>query len=299
MGDELRLWLRAARPVSFTAAVVPALIGTLLAAPDAFSWWRAVLAILGSVAILAGTNFINDYFDHRKGVDGPGTLGQAGAIQRGEVSPRGVFAAGIACFAIGAVAGLILAAVSGWSLVWLGVASVLAGFLYTGWPLHLAYIGLGEVTVFIFMGPIIVLGAWFVQVESWDWEPVVASLPIGFLVTAILHVNNLRDIDNDRERGKRTIPTVIGRDAARVEMYVLLAATYLSLVVAVVAGAIPWPGLIALVTLPAVPPIVKIVAGYRDPRKVNFALARTAILHMQFGAVLALGIAANWVWQSL
>jgi 1,4-dihydroxy-2-naphthoate octaprenyltransferase len=295
----MRMWLRASRPVSFTAAAVPAIVGTLLAAPEAFSWWRALLAILGSVAILAGTNFINDYFDHRKGVDGPGTLGQAGAIQRGEVSPRSVFIAGIACFAAGSIAGIVLAAATDWSLLWIGVASVLAGFLYTGWPVHLAYIGLGELTVFVFMGPIIVLGAWFVQVESWDWEPVVASLPIGFLVTAILHANNLRDIDNDRERGKRTIATVIGRDAARVEMYALLAGTYISLVVAVIVGAIPPAGLLALITLPAVPPIVKIVAGFRDPRKVNFALARTAFLHMQFGAVLALGIAADWLFGSL
>ncbi|MGE5597412.1 MAG: 1,4-dihydroxy-2-naphthoate octaprenyltransferase, partial [Hyphomicrobiales bacterium] len=269
------------------------------AAEDDFSWWKALLAVLGSVLILAGTNFVNDYYDHVKGADNAESLGPAGFLQRGVLEPKQVLAAGFVCFAAGAVIGLALCATTSWELLWLGLASVLAGFLYTGAPVHLAYIGLGEVTVFVFVGPIMVVGAYFVQVERWDWEPLVASLPIAFLVTAILHANNLRDIESDRATGKRTIATLIGREWANREMYLLLAAAYATLVIAAVVGAIPWPGLLALASLPFVPPIVRIVAAGGNPRKLNFALARTAGLHMQFGALLAVGLALNWLFDSL
>lgn len=295
----VKTWFQASRPFSFTAAAMPALVGSLLNADETFSWWKALLAILGSVFFLAGTNFVNDYFDDRKGADGPDSLGQAGFIQRGLLSPRSVLIAGFACFGAGAVIGIALCFASGWELFFIGVASALAGFLYTGWPLHLAYIGLGEITVFFFMGPIIVMGASFVQVEAFAWEAFVASLPIAFLVTAILHANNLRDIEVDRKAGKRTVATVIGREWANREMYVLLAATYIALVTAWAVGALPWPALVALGTLPFVRPIVKVIRAGGNPKKLNMALFHTAQLHMRFGALMAVGLGLNWVIESL
>lgn len=294
-----RFWFDAARPVSFTAAVVPVVIGTLLAAEDHFSWWKALLALLGSVLILAGTNFVNDYYDHVKGADNEKSLGRAGLIQQGLVQPRSMLIAGIVSFALGVAIGLILCSVTSWQLLWIGVFSVVAGFLYTGAPIHLAYIGLGELTVFIFMGPVMVLGAYFVQLESWDWEPVVASIPIGLLVTAILQANNLRDIDSDRETGKRTIATMVGRTWANREMYVLLWGAYVALIIAVIVRAAPWPALIALATAPLVPPIVRIIRAGGSPRKLNFALLGSAMLHMRFGAVMAAGLGANWIIQTV
>ncbi len=279
--------------------MVPALVGSLLNADETFSIWKAALAILGSVFFLAGTNFVNDYFDDRKGADGEGSLGMAGFIQRGLLTPKAVLTAGFVCFGAGAVIGIVLCLASGWELFFIGLASGLAGFLYTGWPLHLAYIGLGEVVVFFFMGPIIVMGASFVQVEQFTWEAFVASLPIAFLVTAILHANNLRDIEVDRKAGKRTIATVIGRERANKEMYVLLTATYVSLVVAWAVGALPWPALVALGTIPFVRPIVKVVRAGGNPKKLNMALFHTAQLHMRFGALMAVGLGLNWLIKSI
>jgi len=296
---SLKTWFQASRPFSFTAAAVPALVGSLLFADETFSWWKALLAILGSVLFLAGTNFVNDYYDHKKGADGPGSLGMAGFIQRGLLSPRSVLVAGFVCFGLGAAIGIVLCLVVSWQLFLIGVASALAGFLYTGWPVHLAYIGLGEVTVFFFMGPIIVMGASFVQVEAFRWEAFVASLPIAFLVTAILHANNLRDIEHDREAGKRTVATVIGREWANREMYLLLAATYAALVVAWIVGALPWPALVALGTLPFVRPIVQVIRAGGTPKKLNLALFHTAQLHMRFGALMAVGLGLNWLIESL
>jgi 1,4-dihydroxy-2-naphthoate octaprenyltransferase len=294
-----RTWFVASRPFSFTAAIVPVVIGTLLAAVDAFSWWKALLAVVGSVFFLAGTNFTNDYYDHKKGADSADSPGVGGLIQRGLVQPRQILLAGVVCFAAGVAIGLTLCAVTSWELMWIGVASLLAGFLYTGAPVHLAYMGLGEATVFIFMGPVMVLGGYYVQLQSWDWEPVVASLPIAFLVTAILHANNLRDIETDRATGKRTIATLIGREWANREMYLLLALTYVSLVVSAAVGALPWEALIALATLPLVRPIVQVIRAGGNPKRLNMALFRTAQLHMRFGAVLALGLCVNWLVESL
>jgi 1,4-dihydroxy-2-naphthoate octaprenyltransferase len=288
---SIRLWWAASRPFSFTASVIPVMVGTLLASEISYSWWKALLALFGAVAIHAGTNLVNDYYDHVKGADSPTSLGPAGFIQQGTVTPRSVLIAGIVCFVAGATVGLILCAASDWQLIWLGIASVLAGFLYTGAPVHLAYIGLGELTVFVFMGPVIVVGAYFVQVESWDWEPLVASLPIAFLVTAILQANNIRDIENDRQAGKRTVATIVGRSWANREMFALLAGAYVTLVLAAAVGAMPWWGLTALATAPLTVPIVKIVAAGGNPRKLNFALFQTAQLHMRFGALLAAGLA--------
>ena len=295
----MKTWFAAARPFSFTASVVPVVVGTLLAAPERFSWWIALLAVAGSVLIHGGTNLVNDYYDHVKGADGPDSLGVGGAIQKGLLTPGQVLTGGVIAFAGGAAIGLILCAATSWELLYLGIASVLAGFLYTGAPVHLAYMGLGEATVFIFMGPVMVVGAYFVQVERWDWEPFVASLPIAFLVTAILQANNLRDIEHDREHGKRTVATMVGKTWAQREMYGLLGLTYVSLIVATVAGAIPWPGLIALVTIPLVRPIIDVVRTSTNPRKLNLALRDTAQLHMRFGMVLALGIGINWAWMTL
>jgi 1,4-dihydroxy-2-naphthoate polyprenyltransferase len=290
MRDRLRLAFLATRPFSLTAAIVPVVVGTLVAAQEAFSPLRFLLAFVGAVALQAGTNLVNDYFDHVKGVDGPDTLGPAGLIQRKVLSPRAVLAMGIGWFALGSVVGLILVAMTGPALLLLGLASVAAGFFYTAAPVSLAYIGLGELTVFLFMGPVIVTGAYYVQTEQWSWQPVVISLPIAFLVTAILQANNLRDIENDRRHGKRTLATLIGRRAATVEYGALIGATYIALLILVLAGVVPWPALLAALTLPAAVAAVRLAARTANPRALNFVLLRTAMLHMRFGLLLAAGL---------
>ena len=295
MRDRLRLWYRATRPFSLTAAIVPVVVGTLVAAGDSFSVVRFVLALFGAVAIQAGTNLINDYFDHVKGVDSGQTLGPAGLIQRNVLTPRAVLLMGITWFVVGSAAGLVLVAMTGPALLWLGLASVAVGFFYTAAPVSLAYVGLGELTVFLFMGPVIVTGAYYVQTETWSWTPVIVSLPIGFLVTGILHANNMRDIENDRQHRKRTVATLIGRRAATYEYVLLIGASYVALVVMVVAGVAPWPALAAFLTLPAAVQAVRLALRTTNPKALNFVLVRTAMLHTRFGLLLAAGLAAGLV----
>jgi 1,4-dihydroxy-2-naphthoate octaprenyltransferase len=296
---QLRIWLAALRPVSFTASIIPVLVGTAVAADREFHAGLFVLALIGSVAIHAGTNLVNDYFDHVKGTDNEESLGQSGVIQRGLLSARAVLIGGIVAFAVGAGVGLVITAMVGWPVLALGVASVLAGYFYTASPFSLAYRGLGEVVVFVFMGPVIVIGSYYVQTQSWDWAPFVASLPIGLLVAAILHANNVRDIENDRRNNKWTLAALAGRPLADYEYVALMLGGYAVVVAMTLAGGAPWPVLITLLTLPLALRLVAFEARQTSPRALNLVLAQTAGLHMLFGALLAVGFAlAVWIGVS-
>ncbi len=296
--QQARVWLIAVRPVSFTACIVPVLVGTAIAAADEFHPLLFVLALLGSVAIQAGTNLVNDYFDHVKGTDNEESLGQSGVIQRGLLSARSVLIGGIVAFAVGAAIGIAITVQVGWPVLALGVASMLVGYFYTASPFSLAYRGLGEAVVFIFMGPVIVLGSYFVQTEEWSWQPFVASLPIGLLVAAILHANNVRDIENDRKNGKWTLAALAGRPLADYEYVGLMLGGYGIVIAMIIADAAPWTVLLTLLTLPLALRVVRLEARQTSARGLNLVLAQTAGLHMIFGALLALGFAVA-VWTGV
>ena len=291
MARTLRVWLLATRLPSLTAAAVPVLAGTALAADEAFRPGLFVLALLGSMSFQAGTNLVNDYYDHELGVDTTVSLGPSGVIQRGLLSPRTVLIGGLVAFATGAALGLTIVALVGWQVLPLGVASVLAGYAYTAPPLKLAYRALGELTVFIFMGPVIVMGAAYVQLEAWTWEAFLASLPIGLLVSAILHANNLRDIEGDRVQGKRTLASLVGRPAADVELGILVLGTFATAVALVASGAAPLTGLVALAALPSALRLLARLAASRDARSLNRVLLDAVGVHLLFGLLWALGFA--------
>ncbi len=286
----VRVWWRAARPFSFTAAVVPVLLGTAIAAWQGyFNPLMFLLALIGSVALQAGTNLINDYYDHVKGADNERSLGVGGAIQRGELTPRQVFMGGIAAFGLGSLIGLYIVSVAGEFILILGIISVLAGFFYTAGPAALAYIGLGEITVFIFMGLIIVIGAYYVQAGQVSLEALIASLPVGFLVAAILHANNLRDLESDKQIGKRTLATLLGRKRANWEYYLLIGGTYATLILTVLLGIVPLLALLALLTFPQAYGLMQRVAIHTEPVALNPVLRKTAQLHGRFGMLLVGG----------
>ncbi|MCC7206722.1 MAG: 1,4-dihydroxy-2-naphthoate octaprenyltransferase [Anaerolineae bacterium] len=292
LARAVRIWWRATRPFSFTAATIPVLLGTAIAAYQGhFNIGLFVLALVGSVAFQAGTNMINDYYDFTKGADNERSLGIGGAIQRGELTPRQVFWGGIAAFALGSVLGLIIVSQTGPFILVLGMFSVLAGFFYTAGPAALAYVGLGEITVFIFMGPVIVIGAYYVQAMHAGWDTLIASLPIGFMVAAILHANNLRDLEADRAVGKRTLATLLGRGRANIEYYILVGGAYGALLVSILLGVSPWYTLITGLTLPLALALTRRVSVSTDPPELNPVLRKTAQLHTRFGLLLT----AGWV----
>ncbi len=286
----LQIWWPTIRPWSYTASVIPVLLGGSIAAyHDALDGWLLLLCIVGSIAIQAGTNLVNEYADDRKGIDKVQVFGIGGAIQRGELQPWQVLLGGLLAFALGSAIGLYLVSVAGPFIFWLGVFSVLTGVVYTAGPFPLAYIGLGEIAVFLFMGPVIVSGSYYVQTRTLNPAVVLASLPVGFLVAAILHANNLRDLEIDRMFDKRTLATLLGRTGARFEYYILIGATYLSQALMVLAGIVPWHTLITLITLPASVQLMRIVATESEPGTLQPVLRRTARLHMIFGSLFIAG----------
>lgn len=296
MPRPLSVWLLAVRLPSLTAAVVPVLAGTAVAADETFRPGLFVLALLGSMALQAGTNLVNDFYDHEFGVDTAISLGPSGVIQRGLLSARAVLAGGLVAFAIGGALGLTIVAFVGWQVLPLGVASVLAGYAYTAPPLKLAYRALGELIVFVFMGPVIVMGAAYVQLEAWTWEAFLASLPVGLLVSAILHANNLRDIEGDRATGKRTLASLVGRPAADVELAVLVLGAFAAVIVLVAAGSAPLTGLVALAALPAALRLLSRLRRSRDARSLNRVLLDAVGAHLLFGLLWALGFALDaWI----
>lgn len=311
---RLNVYWMAVRPWSFVATVVPLLLGSVIAGYDratrfyteftilslrpkisidafewTFDWGVFALALIGAIAFQAGTNLVNDYYDYRKGADNPQSLGIGGVIQRGELPPWMVLSYGLFCFAVGAAIGLYLVGVTDYFILYLGLFSLLAGFFYTAGPFALAYMGLGELTVAVFMGPVIVIGAYYIQIQRVTLEPLLAALPISLLVAAILHANNLRDLENDRQVGKRTLATVLGIKLAKIEYYVLVGGAYFVLTGLVLSGVAPLYTLIVLITLPSAAALMYRVAGNTEPAALNPVLRRTAQLHMRFGLLMAAG----------
>jgi 1,4-dihydroxy-2-naphthoate octaprenyltransferase len=283
----IAIWIRAIRAPSLSAAAIPVLLGVAVAAHAGFfSAGRMILALVGAMAIQAGTNLINDYYDYRSGADSSESLGPSMVIQRGLLSAEQVWRGGIVAFAIGAALGLWLVYLCGWPILAIGVVSIAAGYFYTASPVALAYVGLGELTVFIFMGPAIVLGAYYVMALEFSRAALWASLPLGFLVAGILHANNIRDIESDRMHHKRTLATILGRRGANYELLALDALAYATLLIAIAIRAMPWTALAALLTIPRARDQIRLVMRETEAKKLNLALMRSVQLHMEFGLLM-------------
>lgn len=287
--SPLRVWVMAARPPTLPAAVVPVLVGTAAVYQLGFRPLPFLAALVASVLIQIGTNFANDYFDFHKGADTAERLGPVRVTQSGLIAPDTVRNAMIGTFGLAALVGLYLVFAGGWPILVIGLLSIAAGVLYTGGPFPLAYNGLGDVFVFIFFGLVAVCGTAFLHIGSVPPVAIFAALPVALIVTAIIVVNNLRDIDTDRVAHKRTLAVLIGRSATRIEYLVLVAGAYLLLPVGVLLGLVGAWALLPLLTLPLVVPLVRTVFTQQG-RVLNRALAGTGRLHMLFGVLFALGL---------
>jgi 1,4-dihydroxy-2-naphthoate octaprenyltransferase len=287
---RVRVWLLAARPATLSAAVVPVLVGSAVgAAQGRFLPLPFAAALAAAVLIQVGTNLANDYFDFRKGADTETRLGPLRVTQGGLLAPETVRAGTIVAFGLAALVGLYLVAVGGWPILAIGLLSIAAGVLYTGGPWPLGYHGLGDLLVFVFFGVVAVMGTAYLHTGAISRDVFVTSLPVGLLVTAILVVNNLRDIDTDRAAGKRTLAVRIGRRATRTQYVLCVAGAYIVPLGRWLAGAasawswLPW------LTLPLAVRLVRIVST-QEGRPLNRALKGTGQLHLLFGALYALSL---------
>lgn len=216
-------WLQGARPRTLPNAIAPVVVGVGVAIPlGDVSWPKAALALVVAVAMIVGVNFANDYSDGIRGTDDD-RVGPMRLVGSGAASPNAVKFAAIGCFAVGALAGAVLAATTAWWLLAVGAICIAGAWFYTGGKKPYGYIGLGEVAVFVFFGLVAVLGTQFVTVGQVDWRGVLCAVAIGSFSSAVLVANNLRDIPTDTESGKTTLAVRLGDKRTRTLFEVLLA----------------------------------------------------------------------------
>ena len=292
--SPVRIWVMAARVRTLPAAIAPVLVGTSLAlGAGHFRPLAFVAALLGAIFIQVGTNLSNDYSDARRGADSEDRLGPVRVTAGGLVPPGQVLAATYATFGLAVLCGAYLIAVAGWELLAVGAASILAGVLYTGGPRPYGYEGLGEVFVFLFFGIVAVTGSYFVQVQKLPWQAFVGALPVGLLASAILVVNNVRDLDSDRRAGKRTLAVRFGRERTRMLYVAMLAGAFMTAPLPWAFGSMNAWLLLAWLALPLAVRVAQVVRTRTDGPALNRALAKTGALQLAFCLLYAAGILAS------
>lgn len=285
-----KVWLLASRPATLTAALGPVLVGSAVALQEGVANLSiAFAAAIGAMFIQIGTNLYNDYADFEKGADTEQRIGPDRATQRGWLTPGQTLRGAWVSFAVATAAGCFLLATSGWPVIVIGVCSIVCGIAYTGGPRPLAYVGLGDIFVFIFFGLVAVVGTYFVQAHAVSPVSFAAAIPIGLLATAVLVVNNLRDRFTDATCGKRTLAVRYGARFARAEYATLMIGAYISLAVTAALGLHSFTWLTAWLSLPLA--IARIRSVLRnDGASLNPELGRTAQLGLVFSGLLVAGI---------
>jgi len=284
----------AARARTLPAAIAPVLVGTALAyeLEEVFRAGAFIAALLGSILIQIGTNLSNDYSDARRGADADDRLGPVRVTAGGLVPPKQVLVATYMTFGLAALCGAYLVAVSGIELLFVGIASIAAGVLYTGGPRPYGYEGLGEIFVFLFFGIVAVAGSTFAQLERWPWQALVLAVPVGLLAAAILVVNNVRDVDSDRRAGKRTLAVKLGRERAQVLYAAMVYGAYVVAPLPWLAGSLSAWLLLPWLTLPLAVKLVRTVQTHADGPTLNGVLAQTGLAQLAFCLLLGAGILA-------
>jgi 1,4-dihydroxy-2-naphthoate octaprenyltransferase len=288
--SRIKIWITASRPKTLWAAFSPVIIGTAMAYGEGkVHWLSAFLAAVGAVLIQIGTNFSNDYYDYFRGVDKKERLGPLRVTQAGLVKPETMKRATILIFSLAFISGLYLIYRGGWPVLIIGLLSILFGILYTAGPYPLGYNGLGDIFVLIFFGLVAVGGTYYVQALEINKLVLLAGLSPGLFSTAILTVNNLRDIYTDKKAGKKTLAVRFGEDFARLEyLFSVLIACLIPLILFFITGSHLYALAASLVFLAAIPPIRTIYE--QKPGKIfNQVLATTGRLLFLYSLLFSIG----------
>jgi len=303
-------WLQAARPATLWAAVVPVIVGGGLAwgtgreeifcvttpcpqGERVFRWDVLVITLIAAVAIQVAANFANDVSDSRQGADTADRIGPTRAVASGLIAPRTMWMGVAAAFAIGVAGGIYLAVVAGPVIIVIGVVSILATLGYVGGPKPYGYLGLGEVFVFVFFGMVATVGSRYVHDSTAPAAAWLLAIPVGFLATAILVANNIRDIDTDRAAGKRTLAVLMGRTPTA-RLYTALVYGAFALITAfAAAGWTPRWTALAMLAIPLAGPLVRTIKTVTEGPPLIGALKGTARLQLAAGVLLAVGAAVG------
>lgn len=285
-----RNWFLASRPWSFTMTAISVSVGGALAAIDGgFSWGYFLVTIFGAVILHAATNLANDYYDVKYGVDtleARTTKYRPHPLVEGKLSSRQIVLSVFLLYGISFGIGVFLVLDRGWELLILCLAGVLASILYTAPPVKYKYLALGEISVFLMWGPLMVLGAYFVQRQEFSMKALWISIPFGILVALVLLANNIRDIDHDQSKGISTIAIVLGQRKGLTLYFILILSAYIGIVLMSILGPLYLWSLIVLLSVPLALKLFRLM----EKQIPDDADARTAQLDTAFGLLLVLSL---------
>ncbi|WLR50326.1 1,4-dihydroxy-2-naphthoate polyprenyltransferase [Bacillus tianshenii] len=291
-----RTWWRLLRPHTLTAAFVPVSIGTVLALKDGeFHLLLFAAMMFASILIQAATNMFNEYYDFKRGLDNEKSVGIGGAIVREGVSPKTVLNLAFTFFGIATLLGIYICINSSWWVAAIGTICMIAGYLYTGGPHPIAYTPFGEIVAGLFMGLTIILLSYFIQTGTVTTASILVSVPISILVGAILLANNIRDLDGDKENGRKTLAILLGHNKAVLFLTGMFVVSYLWMVSLVVAGMFSAWSLIVFISVPKAIQAAKGFKGKTLPVQMMPAMQATAQTNTHFGFLLALGLLISYI----
>ena len=287
--NKFKSWVLASRPKTLPAAVAPVLIGTSVAYYDnKLNLIAALIALICSVLIQIGTNFVNDLYDHLKGSDSEERVGPERALATGMISVNEMKRAIYLTFGVTFFLGLYLVYIAGWPILLVGIFSIASGYAYTAGPYPLAYNGLGDIFVFVFFGVVAVVGTYYVQALKLTELIFIASIPAGMLITNILVVNNYRDVDEDKKNNKNTLAVKLGKRFSRIQYLVQMLIAYAVPVVVFIRYEISWTVLLPLITLPLGVKLFKMLVDLKG-EALNKTLELTAKLSVLFSILFSIG----------
>ena len=285
-----QIWWLAIRPRTLPAAASGVVMGCALAwHDDVFQWLPALAALLIALLLQIGSNVANDVFDFERGADTAERMGPLRVTQAGLLTPAQVKRGLIVIFVFAAMLGLYLAALRGWTVIWIGVAAMISAVAYTGGPFPLGYHGLGDIFVFVFFGIAAVAGTYFVQASFVSDVAWWMSVPIGLIVTAILVVNNLRDLESDRKAGKHTLAVRFGENGAKAEYILCLGIAYLVVPLLILLKMMPLGAMLCWLSLPIAIRTLRVVFT-QTGRPLNAALAGTGQTALLFSLFFWIGL---------
>ncbi len=296
MTNKLRVWFWAIRPATISAAVVPVLVGSSLAFKNgSFNIIHFILILIACILVQMGTNLVDEYSDHNRAEDGNKLLAPYKVIALGLLTAKEVKIGSLVCFGTATVIGIYLVSISGWQILAICFVSALVAYFYAAGPKPLGNIGLGQPLVFVFMGPVMVLGTYFVQTHAFTLNTFLISLPVGCTVTAILAANDIRDLEEDQVTGKRTVVTAFGRRFAQWEYLFLLASAFLTVIGLVITNQLVPLSLLSLLAIPQAILALRFIWREKNRQLLVRGLQASSRLHWYFGALLAFGIALGYL----
>lgn len=295
--QKFQLIWRLLRPFTLTASIVPVLIGTGLAVTQKiFDPVLFFVLLMACILIQAATNMFNEYFDYKRGLDTKEMVGIAGTIVHDGVAPKKVYTAAWIFIVVSLGLGVYICAATSWWVALVGTLCVAVAFFYSGGPRPLAYTPFGELAASIAMGPVIVLLAYYVQTSVVTSRAVITSLPIGLLIGAILLGNNIRDMDQDKLGGRRTIAILIGRRRGRILFGWVFAIAYVLVLALIATSQLTVWALLVLLTIPSAIYVVRLYYRFSEPRQLHPAVKGTSKILFQFGGLMFISmLVGTWI----